>query len=75
MGNDILMWIIIILATALVVTCVVFSIIDIRSPTFSLKKDEWECVDSRKETHLHMIGKVIVPITANVCTKWERRRK
>ena len=42
------------------------------SPTFELRKDQWECTEYRDYTTLVMSGKVLVPIQHHECQQWER---
>jgi len=48
-----------------------------RSPTFELRKADWTCAESHRETFTTymMVGKVLVPQihTEDVCTNWVRR--
>lgn len=47
-----------------------------QKPTITLKKDEWECVNSERRTHLQPMtsGKVttLQPMTSTVCTQYNR---
>jgi len=45
---------------------------DAYKPTFELKKDEWVCTSTVKETHYVMVGKVLVPMTSDVCVIYQR---
>ncbi len=47
-------------------------VIDLREPTFSLKKDEWSCSISHEETHLRPRGKLLMPVIETVCTRWDK---
>lgn len=48
-----------------------------KSPTFELRKDEWTCMATHRETYTThvMVGKVLVPQvhTRTVCDQWSRR--
>lgn len=52
------------------ISVLIMALIEAYRPTFELKKDAWHCEQSHKETHLVMIGKVLMPRTDNVCTQW-----
>lgn len=45
---------------------------DATAPSFTLRKDEWRCIDQQMETHLVMVGKVLVPQTDMVCVEYKR---
>jgi len=51
--------------------------LDMKSPTFSLDKDEWTCTASveRSSTTYVKSGEVLVPITSNYkhCTQWSEK--
>lgn len=38
----------------------------------TLKKDEWVCTRTKTETYMALVGKVMVPQTRKVCTRYER---
>lgn len=50
---------------------------DSKSPTFSLRKDRWECTESEQRTHTTFVmsGKVMIPITTteNHCLQWSEK--
>ena len=43
------------------------------SPTFSLRKDEWECTASHKQYAIMMAGKVPVPTIYDECDNYKRK--
>ena len=49
---------------------------DSNLPTFELKKDDWECVEEERRTHLQsmLVGKIMImqPITNTVCLEYRR---
>lgn len=47
--------------------------LDATAPSFSLKKDEWACVQSHEETHMVLVGKIWLPRTEMVCDVYQRR--
>lgn len=56
---------------ALVVTP--FFLYEASQPHFALRKDQWGCTASHRETHYVMVGKVMTPQTTTVCDQWTRR--
>lgn len=46
----------------------------VHAEKFSLRKDSWQCTKSHKETSYNLVGKVLVPITRNVCDNYERNK-
>lgn len=61
---------------ALLVWLIAAMVIQARSPTFELHKNEWTCTDSRMETYVYfvMVGKTMVPMTGvhDVCYNYAR---
>lgn len=43
------------------------------SPTFSLRKDEWECTATHKQYGMMMAGKVPVPTIYDECDNYKRK--
>ena len=41
-------------------------------PDMMLKKDDWQCTNSKTRTNLQLVGKVLVPITMKVCMEYRR---
>jgi hypothetical protein len=58
----------------LVVVGLIYGGIDyVQGPDLAtLKKSEWYCSDSHSETTYVMSGKVLVPITSDVCDEYSR---
>ena len=45
-----------------------------RRPTFELKRDDWTCSKTEPISQLQLVGKVLVPMTINVCVEYERKQ-
>ena len=88
MGGDILEWIFDHIFPWLIIAFVVFLFFaipamiyawvqDSKSPTFTLRKDEWQCTASRlvPVTTYVQSGKVLIPITSTHkdCTQWSEK--
>lgn len=44
-------------------------------PSYVLRKDEFNCVDARPVKHYVMVGKVMTPVTDDMCFKYSRIEK
>jgi hypothetical protein len=65
-------WFIGLVVVAMLALFIVASWMAASSPTFSLRKDQWECVEYRDYTTFTMAGKVLVPIQHHECQEWRR---
>ncbi|HNA81155.1 MAG TPA: hypothetical protein PLQ64_01705 [Thiobacillaceae bacterium] len=45
---------------------------DSKNPNMTLKKDDWQCTKHETRTHLQPIGKVLMPMTTEVCVEYRR---
>lgn len=43
-----------------------------KRPDLTIKKDDWACTKHESRTHLQPIGKVLMPMTHDVCTEYSR---
>ena len=46
------------------------SALDANNPHIVLKKSEWHCSTVKTITHDVLIGKMLMPVTENVCSEW-----
>lgn len=47
---------------------------DITSEHISIRKDEWNCVISHKESYIIPSGKIMIPTTKDICDRYERNK-
>jgi len=43
-----------------------------KRPNMTLKKDDWQCSKSETRTHLQLMGKILMPVTEQVCMEYRR---
>ena len=43
-----------------------------KRPNMTLKKDDWQCAKSETRTYLQPTGKVLMPMTEQVCIEYRR---
>jgi hypothetical protein len=42
-----------------------------KKPTIEIKKDEWQCTSYKRKTHFVPVGKILTPITRQVCIEYK----
>lgn len=73
---DIFLGFLALLVVAVLGLLIYLMVLEMTSPTFTLRKDEWHCINSHLETHLQPMqtGKIttLIPITDEVCTEYQK---
>jgi len=45
-----------------------------QKPVIEIRKDQWECVETRERTVHILVGKVIVPTVSKECVQYKKSR-
>lgn len=76
-GFTIIEFLVVVVILGLISLLIAAFVIEARSPTFELRKDQWVCdkSEAREYTYTHMVGKVPITSTGvrDECVLWSRK--